>query len=79
VVFIPKVVFSTNWVRERGFNRTREALPTSLQQRVIGATFHKRYMRKDKFSQIARYHQIIADVERRRPSRWLAIDDDLDG
>jgi hypothetical protein len=74
-----KVVLSTSWVRELGFSRAREALPASLQQRVIGATFHKRYMRKDEFSQIARYHQIIADVERRRPSRWLAIDDDLDG
>jgi hypothetical protein len=74
-----RVVLSTSWVRERSFYRARKALPTSLQQRVIGATFHKRYMRKDEFSQIARYHQIIADVERRRPSRWLAIDDDLDG
>jgi hypothetical protein len=50
-----------------------------LRQRVIGATFHARYMRKDEFSQISRYHQIIADVARRHPSRWLAIDDDLDG
>jgi hypothetical protein len=47
--------------------------------RFVGATFHARYMRKDEFSHIARYHQIIADVARRHPSRWLAIDDDLDG
>jgi hypothetical protein len=74
-----KIVLSTSWVRELGFTRARAFLPTSLQQRVIGATFHKRYMRKEEFAQLARYDQIIADVERRRPSRWLAIDDDIEG
>jgi hypothetical protein len=74
-----KIVLSTSWVRELGFTRAREFLPRSLQQRVIGATFHKRYVRKEEFAQLARYDQIIADVERRRPARWLAIDDDLEG
>jgi hypothetical protein len=74
-----KIVLSTSWVRELGFSRARNFLPASLQQRVVGATFHKRYMRKDEFAQLTRYEQIIADVERRRPARWLAIDDDLDG
>lgn len=74
-----QVVLSTIWVRELGFGRAREFLPQSLQQRVIGATFHKRFMRKEEFAQLTRYEQIIADVTRRGPSKWLAIDDDLDG
>jgi hypothetical protein len=74
-----KIVLSTSWVRELGFTRARGFLPASMQQRVIGATFHKRHMRKEEFAQLARYDQIIADVERRRPARWLAVDDDLKG
>lgn len=76
-----KIVLSTSWVRELGFTRARGYLPLSIQQRVIGATFHKRHMRKDEFSQLSRYSQIIADVERRQlPAiSWLSIDDDVEG
>ena len=73
------IVLATSWVRELGYRRAREFLPASLQQRVIGATFHKRHMREDEFSQLTRYEQIIADVQRRRPTTWLAIEDDLEG
>jgi len=74
-----KIVLSTSWVKELGFARARGYLPQALQQRVVGATFHKRHMRKDEFSNLTRYEQIMADVQRRRPTRWLAIDDDLQG
>jgi HAD domain in Swiss Army Knife RNA repair proteins len=74
-----KIVLSTSWVRELGFSRAREFLPASLLQRVIGSTFHDRYIRRHEFAQLTRYNQIVADVERRRPARWLAIDDDLEG
>jgi hypothetical protein len=74
-----KIVLSTSWVKELGFGRARGYLPQALQQRVVGATFHKRHMRKDEFSNFTRYEQIMADVQRRRPTRWLAIDDDLKG
>jgi hypothetical protein len=73
-----KIVLSTSWVKELGFDRARGYLPQALQQRVVGATFHKRQMRKDEFSNLTRYEQIMADVQRRRPTRWLAIDDDLE-
>jgi HAD domain in Swiss Army Knife RNA repair proteins len=72
-----KIVLSTSWVKELGSGRARGYLPQALQQRVVGATFHKRHMRKDESSNLTRYEQIMADVQRRRPTRWLAIDDDL--
>jgi|SRR5271168_1583539 len=74
-----KIVLSTSWVTELGFGRARDYLPQPLQQRVEGATFHKRHMRKYEFLNLTRYEQIIVDVQRRRPTRWLAIDDDLHG
>jgi hypothetical protein len=74
-----KIVLSTSWVKELGFALARGYLPQALQQRVVGATFHKRHMRKDAFSNLTRYEQIVADVQRRRPIRWIAIDDDLQG
>jgi hypothetical protein len=36
-------------------------------------------MRKDEFANLTRFRQITADVRRRRPTRWLAIGDDLRG
>jgi hypothetical protein len=74
-----KIVLSTSWVKELGFARARGYLPQALQQRVVGATFHKRHMQKDEFSNLTRYEQIMADVQRRRPTRWISIDDDLQG
>jgi len=74
-----KLVLSTSWVRQLGFTRARKALPPSLRRRVIGATYHRRHMREEEFARLTRYEQVIADVARRRPRKWLAIDDDLDG
>jgi hypothetical protein len=74
-----KIVLSTGWAKDLVFGRARGYLPQALQQRVVGATFHKRHMRKDEFSNLTRYEQIMADVQRRRPKRWIAIDDDLQG
>jgi HAD domain in Swiss Army Knife RNA repair proteins len=73
------IVLSTSWVRELGFDDAREALSPALQARVVGATFHKRHHDYDTFSRLPRYVQIADDVQRRRPTRWLAIDDDLEG
>ena len=74
-----KIVLSTSWVKELGFGRARGYLPQALQQRVVGATFNQRHMQKDEFSNLTRYEQIMADVQRRRPTRWISIDDDLQG
>jgi hypothetical protein len=59
--------------------RLRHCIGSARGESRLGATFHKGHLCKEEFAQPARYDQIIADVERRRPARWLAIDDDIDG
>lgn len=74
-----KIVLSTSWVRVRGFQFAKRQLTTSLQSRVIGATFHNRETPKSEFDNMPRGMQICADVGRRRPARWFAIDNDDQG
>lgn len=71
-----RIVLSTSWVRTRDFQFAKGKLSHGLQGRVIGATFHNREMRKDEFDLMSRAQQILADVERRRPKNWFAIDND---
>lgn len=71
-----RIVLSTSWVRSLDFNRARQQLSPALQQRVVGATFHSRHMRKDEFSALSRGVQIAHDVYRRQPAEWFAIDDE---
>jgi hypothetical protein len=71
-----KIVLSTSWVRVRSFNFARSRLSPALQERVIGATFHKREMRKDEFVHLSRGEQIAQDVYRRGPHSWFSLDDD---
>jgi hypothetical protein len=71
-----KIVLSTSWVRVKGFGYAKKQLTPSLQSRVIGATFHRREMRKDVFDNMSRGEQIFANVLRRRPTAWLALDND---
>lgn len=75
-----KIVLSTTWVsRYRGrISRLSSNLPTGLCDRVIGATYHSE-MDRDAFLASSRGMQIWSDVLRRRPARWLAIDDDAEG
>lgn len=73
------LVLSTSWVRMRDFQFAKRKLSPSLQERVIGATFHNRAMRKDEFDNMTRGKQILADVERRSPKNWFAIDNDNSG
>lgn len=58
------------------FSFVKKQLPLSLQQRVIGATFHNREMCKSQFACLPRGAQIVQDVARRLPASWFAIDDD---
>lgn len=71
-----KIVLSTSWVRIRSFNYAKKQLSPMLQERVIGATFHNRFMREDEFVCLPRGVQIANDVFRRGPESWFAIDDD---
>jgi hypothetical protein len=74
-----KIVLSSSWANELGVGRARGYLPKAMRQHVVGTTLHKRHMRKEEFSNLTRYEQIMTDVQRRHPTRWIAIDDDLQG
>lgn len=71
-----RIVLSTSWVRARSFEFAKKQLSPMLQERVIGATFHRRLTRKEWFASLPRGEQIAQDVFRRVPQSWFAIDDD---
>jgi hypothetical protein len=70
------IVLSTSWVRIKNFSYAKKQLSAVLQERVIGATFHNREMRKVEFVLKPRGVQIADDVFLRGPTAWFAIDDD---
>lgn len=74
-----KIVLSTSWVRLRGLEFAKAQLPPVLRARVIGATFDNRIVQKLEFDMMSRGCQVYADVERRRPTKWFAIDNDDKG
>ncbi|WP_211453173.1 HAD domain-containing protein [Collimonas antrihumi] len=74
-----KIVLSTSWVRALGFDATRQELTESLRERVIGSTFHHPKLTPAEFDTMPRGMQILRDVERRKPTSWLALDDDAFG
>lgn len=74
-----KIVLSTDWARKSSYRFARAQLSPALQSRVIGATFHNRHMRADEFDHTSRGQQVLDDVERRRPTKWFAIDNDAEG
>lgn len=74
-----KIVLSTTWVRELGFNEAKHELSPSLRDRVIGSTFLHPKIIKAEFDTMPRGMQILGDVERRTPSHWFALDDDAIG
>jgi hypothetical protein len=79
-----KLVLSSSWCITPGFSSTLRRLPMPLQNRFIGGTFHRRHhgadsWAVDKFKSIPRGLQVLADVQRRKPADWLAIDDDAVG
>jgi hypothetical protein len=73
-----KIVLSTSWVRMLGYDKTLSKLPQSIQERVIGATWH-RHMKSDTgydpFSHMTRFEQIHSHVGRNAIKHWLALDD----
>lgn len=79
-----RIVLSTSWARNLGYYQARKALPTDIQNRVIGATWHSAmgrgwpdYIAWDNQS---RYEQIAAWLARsQEQTSWVAIDDDADG
>lgn len=73
------IVLSTSWAVRYGVATSASRLPESLQDRIVGGTFHSRHMRLNEFTELHRGQQVTADVARRQPRNWLALDDDTDG
>lgn len=73
------IVLSTSWAVRYGVATSASRLPESLQDRVIGGTFHSRHMRFNEFTDLHRGQQVTADVARRQPKDWIALDDDDEG
>jgi hypothetical protein len=72
-----KIVLSTSWVLRYGCAGAALRLPEGLRSRVIGATYDGEAIAD--FVHVPRGEQVTADVLRRKPSRWLALDDDAQG
>ncbi len=76
-----RIVLSTSWARNIGFDHARRALPIALHHQVIGATWHSAMGRgwpdyilwdvQTRWEQIATYLSRLP-----APVRWLAVDDD---
>jgi len=77
------LVLSSTWCIRPGYAKTLQRLPEQLRARFIGGTFHKRVHGADpwllaSFRNTSRGEQILADVTRRKPRQWLALDDDIE-
>jgi hypothetical protein len=70
-------VLSTSWVLRFGCAGASLRLPKGLRSRVIGATYNGEEL--EDFVYLPRGEQVTADVLRRKPSQWLALDDDAQG
>jgi hypothetical protein len=77
-----QIVLSTSWVRQLDFKRAKKRLPESVQDRVIGATYHSSmesgpdsipWMERTRWQQIATY------LSRNKVQDWIALDDDAAG
>lgn len=78
------LVLSSSWCVWPGFSKTLKRLPPGLRSRFIGGTYHRREHGVDpqikaSFEEMSRGQQVCADVLRRNPEQWLALDDDVEG
>lgn len=70
------IVLATSWVHVFSFDFAKSQLAPALQHRIIGATYHRREIGKRYFLSLSRGEQILQDVCRRKPTSWVAIDND---
>jgi hypothetical protein len=71
------IVLSTSWVAKFGLEMVKDLLPDDLARRVIGATYTPENLLF--FDAWPRGKQVTSDVHKRKPSHWIAIDDDPAG
>lgn len=74
------LILSSSWCVWPGYGKTLKRLPPTLRDRFVGGTYHQREHGSDPrlkaaFQSTTRGQQVVADVLRRRPGQWLALDD----
>lgn len=69
-----RIVLSTSWAWTLDFKRAKSRLPSALQDRVKGSTWHSS-MDTTWWCDLTRFEQIQTYVERHRLDAWIAIDD----
>jgi hypothetical protein len=74
-----RIILSTDWVRHLGFDRACGRLPLGLQMRVVGAIYDPKHPDAWRFDRLSRSDAIMLDVVKRKPARWLAVDDEWIG
>lgn len=77
------LVLSSSWCVQIGYAATLKQLSIGLRDRFIGATYHRKVhgtdpWTKSEFLKMPRGEQVCADVERRQPNCWAALDDDAE-
>jgi HAD domain in Swiss Army Knife RNA repair proteins len=73
-----QIVLSTSWAVRYGCARAAKNLRPALRARVVGSTYHSQ-MDEQGFIATPRGLQVWADVVRRKPRAWLALDDNDEG
>ena len=78
-----RLVLSSSWCVRPGYGKTLKRLPLELRTRFVGGTYHREFhgsdpWGKESFLRKPRGLQVLEDVERRKPRRWLALDDDVE-
>jgi hypothetical protein len=77
-----RIILSTTWSLEFGFEQARSCLPASLRGRCEDLTFNRalsQNMSKEQFRALPRGRQVAYDVVSRCPEAFLALDDDRTG
>lgn len=78
-----RIVLSTSWVRNLGYDKAKKRLPLQLQNRVIGSTWHSSMAHEMAsvlwWDQASRHDQIVRYASRARLQHWVALDDDAVG
>lgn len=71
-----KIILATSWVRVLGYEYTVQQLPPALRERVVGTVWQGPLLEHPPRT---RYDAIQTDADARGLTRWLALDDDVEG
>lgn len=65
------IVLTTQWVLHYGLRKAAKELPSGLRSRVVGSIYDDQ---PSSFLTLSKGLQVVLDVEKRAPKRWVAVD-----